>query len=67
MFYGEHQEKTITRRCTALAYYWYGPKKGEVKRNINVYYPDMGCVYTKEMLEEDRETENVGREREAQR
>ena len=38
MFYGEHQEKTITRRCTALAYYWHGPKKGEVKRNINVYY-----------------------------
>ena len=67
MFYGEHQEKRVSYRCAALGYYWYGPRKGEVKRSVDVYYPDMGCVYTQEMLEEDRETENVRREREAKR
>ena len=38
-----------------------GPKKGEVKRTVDVYYPDMGCIYTQEMLEEDRELENARR------
>ena len=66
-FYGEYQEKKVSYRCVALGYYWYGPKKGEVKRNIDVYYPDMGCVYTQEMSEEDKEIENVRREREAKR
>ncbi|MAG25879.1 hypothetical protein CMI47_09905 [Candidatus Pacearchaeota archaeon] len=60
-FFGEHQEKKISYRSVALSYYWHGSKKGEVKRNVNVYYPDMGCVYTQEMLEEDREMENVRR------
>jgi len=67
MFYGKHQENKVSYRCVALGYYWSGPRKGEVKRSVNVYYPDMGCVYTQEMLEEDRETENVRREREAKR
>ena len=67
MFYGEHQEKKVSYRCTALAYYWYGLRKGEVKRSVDVYYPDMGCVYTQEMLGEDREMKNVRREREAKR
>ena len=52
-FYGEHQENKITRRCTAQGYYWYGPKKGEPKFNIDVYYPSLGCVYTQEMFEDE--------------
>ena len=67
LFYGEHQEHKVRNRCIALGYYSEGPKKGEVKRNIDVYYPDMGCVYTQEMSEEDKEIENVRREREAKR
>ena len=67
MFYGEHQEKKVLYRCVALGYYWHGFRKGEVKRSVDVYYPDMGCVYTQEMLEEDREMQNVRREREAKR
>ena len=61
-FYGKNQEHKTLYRSDALGYYWSGPEKGEVKRNANVYYPDMGCFYTKEMLEEDRELENARRE-----
>ena len=67
MFYGEHQEHKIRYRCVALGYYWHGLRKGEVKRDVDVYYPDMSCVYTQEMLENDREMENVRRERESKR
>ena len=55
MFYGEYQEKKIKIRCIAMAY----DKDGTPKREVDVYYPDMGCVYTKEMLEEDRERINA--------
>ena len=55
MFYGEHQEKKVSRRNVTLGYYWYGTRKGEVKRDAGVYYPDMGCVYTQEMYNEDLE------------
>tara|TARA_B100000029_G_scaffold432331_1_gene444360 strand:- start:2507 stop:3109 length:603 start_codon:yes stop_codon:yes gene_type:complete len=48
-FYGEYQEHRVKRRCIALAYY----PDGTPKRNVGVYYPDMGCVYTKEMYNED--------------
>ena len=53
MFYGEHQQSKIDNVCVALAYYWYGPKKGQPKRNVGTFYPDMGCTYTQEMLEEE--------------
>jgi len=53
MFYGEQQQGKIRNRCVAIAYYWYGPKKGQPKRNVGTFYPDMGCTYTQEMLEED--------------
>ena len=33
-----------------MAYY----PDGTPKRDVGVYYPDMGCVYTKEMYEEDK-------------
>jgi hypothetical protein len=48
-FYGEYQEHSVKRRCVVLAY----DNNGNPKRNIGVYYPDMGCVYTKEIYEED--------------
>ena len=53
MFYGEHQQNRIRNRCVAIAYYWYGPRKGQPKRNVGTFYPDMGCTYTQEMLEEE--------------
>ena len=36
-FYGPHEEKRITYTCKALGYYWYGPKKGQPKRDVNTY------------------------------
>ena len=57
MFYGEQMQRKIRNRCVALSYYWFGPKKGEPKRDVGTFYPDMGCVYTQEMLEEEREDE----------
>ena len=42
-------QNKIKSSCKALAYYWYGPKKGEPKRDIDTFYPDLGCVWTKEM------------------
>lgn len=67
-FYGEYQEKKITRRCIAQAYYWYGPKKGQPKFDVGVYYPMLGQVYTQEMYNEDnppeeRTQKNVGKKR----
>ena len=53
MFYGPHQEKRVAYYCKAMGYYWYGPKKGQPKRDIGVYYPDLGVVWTKEMELED--------------
>ena len=54
MFYGEQQQGKIRNRCIALAYYWYGPNKGQAKRNVGTFYPDMGCTYTQEMFNEER-------------
>lgn len=51
-FYGEHQEKRIRRRCVALSYYWQGPKKGQPKRDVGVYYPDLGMTWEKDMENE---------------
>ena len=58
-FYGEHQEKKMRWRCIALAY----DKDGNPKRDIGTWYPDMGCIYTKEMFDEDKGIEDVRRER----
>jgi len=43
----------VKKRCVALAYYWYGPKKGQPKRTVGVLYPDLGYVWTEEMDKED--------------
>ena len=53
MFYGEHQQHKIGRRCIVQAYYWEGPNKGKPKFNVGTYYPLLGCVYTQEMLNEE--------------
>ena len=60
MFYGERQQFKIGRRCVVQAYHWYGPKKGEPKFDVGVYYPLLGCVYTQEMFNEEQGISNVG-------
>ena len=59
-FYGEYQEKKIRRRCTAQAYYWFGPNKGQPKFDVGTYYPLLGYVYTQEMFNEEQGISNVG-------
>jgi hypothetical protein len=49
LFWGEERENKVTSICFAKAYYHRGPKKGLVKRTENVFYPDLGVVYKKEM------------------
>jgi hypothetical protein len=46
-------ENKVGRRCIAQAYYWYGPKKGQPKFEVGVFYPMLGAVYTQEMYNED--------------
>jgi len=53
MFYGKEQQNKIRNRCVAMAYYWYGPHKGQPKRDVGTFYPDLGCVWTQEMLQEE--------------
>ena len=45
-FYGEYEEKKIRRRCIALAY----DKDGNPKRNVDVFYPDIGMVLEEDMI-----------------
>ena len=58
-FYGEHQQNKIRHRCVAMAYY----DDGTPKRNVGVYYPDLGCVYTKELFNEEKGIVDVGKKR----
>ena len=53
-FYGEHQQNRVRNTCIALGYYWYGPRKGQPKRNVGTFYPDLGLVWTQEMHDEER-------------
>ena len=63
-FYGEHQEKKMGWRCVAMAYY----DDGTPKRDVGTYYPDMGCIYTQEMYNEEKGVSNDGpRERKRSR
>jgi len=50
IFYGEHQQNKIRWSCYSLAY----DEDGDPKRNVGVFYPDMGCVYTQEMFNESK-------------
>ena len=57
MFYGEHQENIVKYRSAVLAY---DDKDGMPKRNANTYYPDIGIVYTREMVQQDfRDAQNL--------
>ena len=47
MFYGDQQQGKIRNRCVVLGYYWYGPKKGEPKRDANAGECDKGPVARK--------------------
>ena len=58
-FYGEHQQNKILHRCVAMAYY----DDGTPKRNVGVYYPDLGCEYTQELFNEEKGIVNVGKKR----
>ena len=59
LFYGEHQEKRVTRICRAQAYYWYGPKKGEPKFDVGVYYPMLGTIYSQDMYDAENGVEDA--------
>ena len=59
IFYGEYQEKKVTYRCVAMAY----DKDGNPKRDVNTYYPDVGMVYTQEMINQDLEEKKALNER----
>ena len=50
-FYGEYQQHKTRWKSIVLAY----NDDGTVKRNVGVFYPDMGCEYTQEMFNEDNE------------
>ncbi len=49
-FYGEHQQNRIMQRCVAMAY----EDDGTPKRSVGVFYPDLGCVYTQEIYNEEK-------------
>ena len=42
-----------------MAYY----DDGTPKRSIGVYYPDLGCVYTQELFNEEKGIVDVGKKR----
>ena len=42
---GAHEEHTVVPRCIAMAY----NPDGTPKRNVGVYYSDLGIVWTKEL------------------
>ena len=44
-FYGEHQQNKVKWRCLTMAYH----PDGTPKRSVGVWYPDIGCTWTKEM------------------
>jgi len=48
-FYGEYQQNKVKHICYALAY----DNEGIPKRTVGTYYPDLGNVYTQQMMEEE--------------
>ena len=49
MFSGEDENQKVIPRCIALAYH----ADGTPKRSVDVFYPDINAVWTKEMNELD--------------
>ena len=56
IFYGEYQQNKIRWRSVAMAYY----DDGTPKRTVGTFYPDMGCVYTQEIYNEEKGISDVG-------
>ncbi len=44
-FWGEHQQNKVKWRVVTMAY----NPDGTPKRNVGFWYPDIGCVWTREM------------------
>ena len=59
LFYGEYQEKRVSRTCRGQAYHWFGPNIGQPKFDVGVWYPLLGTVYTKEMYNDDNGVKNA--------
>jgi hypothetical protein len=53
IFYGEHQEKKVSRRVRVPAYHWFGINKGKIKRDVGTFYDDIGSVWTEKMFAEE--------------
>ena len=47
-FYGEHQQSKVKWICKTMAYH----PDGTPKRSVGIFYPDIGCTWTKEMENE---------------
>lgn len=48
MFWGEYQQNKVKTVCVVMAYH----PDGTPKRSVGVWYPDIGCEWTREMEEE---------------
>ena len=55
MFSGVNEEHKVVPRCVAMAYY----PDGIPKRSVGVFYPDIGVVWTKDMIAERIEVSGV--------
>ena len=55
MFSGANEEHKVVPRCVAMAYY----PDGTPKRSVGVFYPDIGVVWTKDMIAERIEVSGV--------
>ena len=55
MFSGANEEHKVVPRCVAMAYY----PDGIPKRSVGVFYPDIGVVWTKDMIAERIEVSGV--------
>lgn len=47
-FYGEHQQHRCKMVCRVMAYH----PDGRPKRSVGIWYPDIGCTWTREMENE---------------
>lgn len=51
LFWGEYQQHKTRNVCLVMAY----NPDGTPKRNVGTWYPDIGCEWTREMDEEERQ------------
>ena len=50
LYYGEYEDQVMKNVCIKMAY----DEDGNVSRNVNTYYADIGGEWTEEMDKEDR-------------